>query len=304
MLNGQALLPKFRQSGLTGKVLIWNEMLCEGPVSYPVCSEEFCKQRAAFFTEHFPEVQKDYLQHVMLPLNDLFLLIEQEAELNEITLWFEYDLFCQLNLLAVLSLLFQLEIPQDQIRIISVSEKNGVAANFSDFETEELKELHETAFIISEEQFENYHSLWQLYCSHNHQLLLPFCDRHLSDGPLPARAAIKSHLARFPSAENGLNEIENSLLKMIARTPMAQEELWLHARKQLHHYGFGDVQFRWYLSKLKGLFKEEKSKLQLSKTGQALLSHERYWNHMPHYCWGRCSGDAYQYKGGELHLVP
>jgi len=103
VLNGDAIIPIFRKSEIKGEVVIWREMFCEGPIVEQVASDDFWKNRYAFFENKFGVDKLEYFDKTIkeiLPLRDL-------AIYHEVVLWFEYDLFCQVNLIAVCSFLLQ-----------------------------------------------------------------------------------------------------------------------------------------------------------------------------------------------------
>ena len=99
--NGTHLTNTISQLGIKGEKLTWQEMLCEGPTSEMIDSEEFMNLRKSFFNE-FYDVDLD----IELIKNELDKLNHTE-NYSEIVLWFEYDLFCHINMVAVISLIQQ-----------------------------------------------------------------------------------------------------------------------------------------------------------------------------------------------------
>ena len=49
ILNGDTTLPNLEKSGIKGEVVVWREMLCEGPVHKEVGSDDFWMNRCTFF---------------------------------------------------------------------------------------------------------------------------------------------------------------------------------------------------------------------------------------------------------------
>lgn len=277
--------------------------MCEGPVDYAVCSEDFCKQRAAFLLEFFPDQEIDYISKVIAPLQPLFELVDEEATFDTIYLWFEDDLFCHINLLAVLSLLFQLDLPAEQIGIICVSERKNQKNKLSAYQPDELRDLMAQCLFLSDFELEDFHTLWQLYCSHDHNELWRFYQANLADVALYGVAeSIRAHLSRFPSLYNGLNSLEMQLLTAISQNKHSEEDLIKLQVKTQEQFGFGDLQYRAYLKKMKGLYILEGSHVSISSTGEAILRAERYWEHNPHFVWGRCRGSDFQFDGDRLLL--
>ena len=102
--NGTHLTNTLNQLGIEGEKLTWQEMLCEGPTSEMVYSEEFLNLRKTFFKAFYDvELDTDFIKEELNKLN-------HTENYSEIVLWFEYDLFCHINMVAVISLIQQKKI--------------------------------------------------------------------------------------------------------------------------------------------------------------------------------------------------
>ncbi|MGE7855369.1 AraC family transcriptional regulator [Bacillus sp. NPDC094064] len=100
ILNGQMMYEEFKNEKLMGEsdYAPFNEAMCVNLVTTQVFDEEFIKTRA---TGHNSSVE-DYIKKVIDPLNNLF-----KNKYECIVLWFDEDMFCQMNLLTILSYLEQ-----------------------------------------------------------------------------------------------------------------------------------------------------------------------------------------------------
>ena len=102
--NGNTLTDYLRELDFTEDILTWQEMLCEGPTIPAIDSEAFFELRAEFLKNYYDiEVDTIELQKELSKLDT----VENYTEIN---LWFEYDLFCHINLIGVINLLHQKEI--------------------------------------------------------------------------------------------------------------------------------------------------------------------------------------------------
>src|SRR5210317_2146536 len=99
--NGSILTEKLQELDFHGEFLTWHEMLCEGPTLEHIDTDEFINIRSEFFDKTY-DLEIDTVEFH----NELNKLNSTE-HYNEIILWFEYDLFCHINLVAVISLLQQ-----------------------------------------------------------------------------------------------------------------------------------------------------------------------------------------------------
>lgn len=96
VLPGDAQVEDFRQTGLPGEVLVCREALIEGDISGETL-DEFFSNRADFHGEP----RSDYDVHVASQFRRLI----DVGRADEVNLWFEYDLFCVVNMWFCLSLL-------------------------------------------------------------------------------------------------------------------------------------------------------------------------------------------------------
>src|SRR5688572_17976133 len=94
VLNGDALKENFP---LAGDIIVCREALVDGPVD-ALSFESFFEDRAAFIAESF-DAEKD--SYVNLVRNEFDRLANCNHE-SAIHLWFEHDLFCQVNLWFIL----------------------------------------------------------------------------------------------------------------------------------------------------------------------------------------------------------
>ncbi|MEC5306218.1 AraC family transcriptional regulator [Bacillus thuringiensis] len=100
ILNGQMMYEEFKTEKLMGESYYapFNEAMCVNPATKHVFNEEFIKTRA----EGHNSSVESYKKKVIDPLEKLFA-----KKYKCIVLWFGEDMFCQMNLLALLSYLEQ-----------------------------------------------------------------------------------------------------------------------------------------------------------------------------------------------------
>ncbi|MES5955192.1 AraC family transcriptional regulator [Bacillus fungorum] len=100
ILNGQMMYEEFKAEKLMGEsdYAPFNEAMCVNPATKQVFDEEFIKTRA----EGHNSSIESYTKKVIDPLENLFT-----KKYKCIVLWFGEDMFCQMNLLIILSYLEQ-----------------------------------------------------------------------------------------------------------------------------------------------------------------------------------------------------
>lgn len=98
ILNGQLMYDDFKEAGLMleGDYMPFNEALALGPLDKNVFSQEFFEKRRIYHRLDIWDYEKISLE----PMKKLL-----EVDYESIVLWFGDDLFCQINLLAILAYL-------------------------------------------------------------------------------------------------------------------------------------------------------------------------------------------------------
>ena len=101
VLAGDALAESFKNCAIEGEIIVCRECLVEGDVK-AASLEEFWQTRAAFITNNYGEKEEEYFQNSVSEFEKLKALATSDTEVN---LWFEFELFCQVNLWFCLYLL-------------------------------------------------------------------------------------------------------------------------------------------------------------------------------------------------------
>ena len=109
ILNGDALAGSFADTKLEGEVIVFREALIDGDLggnSLP----EFWQTR----TEYMQVEKNEYYASVV---NEIEKILKAPGN-SEFNLWFEYDLFCQVNLWFLLSIIQNLGIEKKYLQFI------------------------------------------------------------------------------------------------------------------------------------------------------------------------------------------
>ena len=209
------------------------------------------------------------LIHISIAQNKPCLIIFRLNCKNFLTL-----LFCQINMLAVISWL-KTHRRHVQISLIcsGYEDDSDHLYGLNELSDERIRELFETRVALSQNDIEYADYVWQLYCSDN-----PIRLENLSDFDLYQfdylEEAIKTHLHRFPTIKNGLNEIENRVLQVAATTkPRSKKALMGSLLADQGWYGFGDTQYERILKNIRPLF-HSFNPVRLSKKGREILQNK------------------------------
>ncbi|MGB5666748.1 MAG: DUF1835 domain-containing protein [Maribacter sp.] len=265
--NGDNLTDRLKSLQLKGDIITWREMLCEGKTLTNVGSESFWKTRFEFLNKNY-KISKQWF--VEKTLKEYRLLCNHKQE-DQIVLWFEFDLFCQINMLAVISWL-KTHRKYAQISLVCSGDEDETDKMYglNELSDEQLLELFEKRTVLKQDDIEYADYVWQLYCSDNPIRLENLTDfkyfqfDYLSE-------AIKAHLKRFPTIKNGLNEIENHILQLsLDKSPKSKRELLSTVLSDQGVYGFGDTQYERIITTLKPLYTSF-NPVRLSKKGKEIL---------------------------------
>jgi len=265
--NGDSFTERLKGLKLKGDIITWREMLCEGRTETNVGSESFWKTRFEFLHKNYKISKSIFIEKTLKEYRSLC----NHKQQDQIILWFEYDLFCQVNMLAVLSWL-KANRKYAEISLVCSGNEDDTDKLYglSELSDEQLLKLYENKTVLSQNDVEYADYVWQLYCSDNPIRLENLKDfdqfqfEYLSD-------AVKAHLHRFPSIKNGLNALENRVLDLSVSTkPKSRNQLLGILLSNQGNYGFGDTQFDRILTTLKPLYSSF-NPVRLTKKGKEIL---------------------------------
>ena len=247
ILNGQTTLHLFHESGITGETFVWDEILSDGPVLYEVASEEFWQMRRDFVVATFGQGATGYSNLVKN-----FEKVRAFDNYEEVVLWYEYDLFCQVNLIAILSWFYK-QSAHNKVRfsLICVGEEPGYnkLVGLGQLPVRRYPELLENRQSLSESNLRYADTVWSSYTDENPSELAFACVPHPIFQYLGS--AIQAHLERFPD-HTGLGVIEHEILSCISKESLTNVDFLVrHMLQWQEFYGFGDLQYYYYIKAMK-----------------------------------------------------
>jgi len=268
--NGDNFTEKLKTLNLPGDIITWREMLCEGKTETNVGSESFWKTRFDFLNKNYKVSKSIFIEKTLKEYRSLC----NHKKQDEIILWFEYDLFCQINMLAVISWL-KTHRKYAQISLVCSGKEDDSSTLYAlnDLSNDQLQKLYKNKTILTQDDIEFADYVWQLYCSDNPIRLENVSDfsnyqfKYLGD-------SIQAHLHRFPSIKNGLNDMETNILNVaMNHKPGSKGEFISTLLKNQGILGFGDSQYQRALGRLKPLFSSF-NPVRLTQTGKSILKGE------------------------------
>ncbi len=245
--NGDSAAGTAKKSEIPGEHLAWREALVCGPAPGNLSAAEFRQVRA----QHLADAYGAHLEKTVQELQAQEETLARFSDHDEVVLWFEHDLFCQVQLIYLLDRFAQNELGQTRLSLICINEVPGVEGfrGFGELTVEQLAALFPQRREVTQFQLDLGSRAWQAYSSAQAAGLIALVDSDTSALPFLKGALIK-HLQRFPSTDNGLGRIESVGLELIAKGYRNFRSLFPAFGTREPEYGFGDSQFYLELKRL------------------------------------------------------
>lgn len=270
IVNGDSLAEQMQELNLPGELIVWRELLCEGPTIQEINSE-FFKIRKKFLKQAYDISAENYEERFISEIKKLKAL----KDYDKVVLWFEFDLFCHINMLAAINLLSE----KDKSTPISLvcSKKLEGEKEFqplSQLKINELQNHYENSIPLNTEDIEVALLIWELYCGNNPLKLKPQIKVNTNFEYLSS--CIRAHIERFPNSVTGINSLERNVLKLIENHDIKNENHLLgYALQYQGYYGYSDNQMQRLLKKLSIFYKTVGEKLILSEAGELALANKK-----------------------------
>ncbi len=271
--NGDVLTQRLDEMKLVdGDVLIWREMLCEGPTEVEIESESALKKRKEFLKRYYRIPFKDYEAKFVPQLKK----IKNLSDYDEVILWFEYDLFCHINMVAVISLLIRNGINDTPVFLVCSGKVEHEKKLFGLCELSDalLKKHYENKVKLSLDDLELAAHIWTLYCESKPQKIAGQIKNNSSFEYLSI--CLRAHLQRFPNMLTGLNVLEHNILEMVNNYQIKNvKQLMGYALEYQGYYGYGDMQMKRVIARLFQFLEQKKDRLQLSERGLLAMQQKK-----------------------------
>lgn len=233
ILNGDALKKQFPKT-LEGEVIVTRECLVDGNVEGETLDDLF-KTRAHFISQNYAGYNEtDYFEKTIPE----FYKITDIQDNTEINLWFEDDLFCQVNFWFVCSLLNNY---QKNNSIHLIRPKKHSQYGFGGLNTAELIEIYKKRTQIT--KLDEIANLWTCYQKEDLNNILKIAVQLQDRYPFILRA-VKAHIDRIPA--NGNPGRPTIALLEIMKDLKTREFVIVFKEfcKRESIYGFGDLQVK------------------------------------------------------------
>jgi hypothetical protein len=236
--NGDAAGDLLRVSGVGGEVLCWRDVLHDGPVPAGLDLPELSAVRARFIAERGWGAEDDVARE----------FAGRDAALAgcgahaEVVLWFEHDLYDQLQLIQVLDWFAAHRGPR--LSLVCGAEYLGHS------QPARLAERFTQRCPVTTEQRALGAAAWAAFRSPDPAAITALLDGDTLELPYLADALAR-HLEQFPSTANGLSRSEHQALQVIAGGAATLRDAYLASHHALEDpIWLGDASFMAYVEAL------------------------------------------------------
>ncbi len=232
ILNGDALkqqLPK----AIKGEVIIARECLVDGNIDGNNLEELFAT-RAKFISQNYGGTEQVYYEKAVSEFHNM-LEIDDHSDIN---LWFEDDLFCQVNFWFVVHLLMKRNASNS---IFLVRPQTHTQYGFGGLNDSELISNYKNRLSLT--QLDAIASLWESYQNSNTKELTATALELKNKYPF-ILTAVNAHIQRL-STNGNLGRPKDTLIKIMKDIGTKEfKVVFKEFNKREAIYGFGDLQVK------------------------------------------------------------
>ena len=215
--NGSSTTTLIERAGLPGSCSIWADPLHDGPVPAELSDRELMEMRARFLADG-----EHAIPEVIAELERWRAAIDDASSYDELVLWYEHDLFDQLNLIQLLDRIGPAAASARRVSLVSIDSFPGRPdfRGLGELTPEDIASLFDTRRPIVESQLALAARAWSAFRSPDPRAIEALL---LTDTrPLPfLAAALSRHLRELPSTRDGLSRFELSILDLASEEPVS-----------------------------------------------------------------------------------
>jgi len=213
--NGDSVLYLWKKAGLLGTQLAWRDILHEGPVPSGLSLEELSRIRTQFLAQNgygnAIKIGRDFEKRDAT--------IRRAREFDEVVLWFEHDLFDQLHVIQILSMLKEMDLHAGAVQLIQTDQYLGTLS------AEELMALMPKRRSVTAAMLASADRVWRAFIASSATLLQAAAAERYVGLPFLHDALLRL-CEEFPAMESGVSRTEKQLVEAAAKGARRQEDLF------------------------------------------------------------------------------
>ena len=234
--NGDSTTGTIHEAGLPGTLSVWADVLHDGPVPGGLPDDELLPIRAKFLAGGSSAAGEGAGDgdptDVAAALMRWRAAIQDTSAYDELVLWYEHDLFDQLNLIQLLAWLGQRPpegslVSGKRVSLICIGSFPGRDhfKGLGELTPAELAPLLDTRQPVSEAQYALATRAWDAFRASDPRALDALVRGAGTDADMSAlpflEAALRRHLEEYPWTTDGLSRTERHLMQLAGAAPIA-----------------------------------------------------------------------------------
>lgn len=227
--NGDSVLYSWKKGGLVGTQLAWKDVLHEGPVPGSLPLRELSRVRADFLASrgygNAIRIHRDFEKRDAQ--------IQDADSFDEIVLWFEHDLYDQLQLLQILHVLRERNLGAGRVELIHSDQYLGMLT------PDELMALYPKRKFLTDATAAAAARAWEAFTGGDADVLAGCASGKFPGLPF-MRDAFKRLCEEFPSTDNGLSRSQKHILESCAQGARRKEDLFKRSQAREEASFMGD----------------------------------------------------------------
>ena len=221
---------------VAGEILPWRDVLHEGPVRAGLSFDQLSTERARFIAD----CGWGAYDHVLEEFRHRDEVLETSGRHDEVVLWFEHDLYDQLQLMQLLDWFSRHPAAKLSPKLSLVCEAEYLGTMTSG----RIAQLFDARRAVSGRQLEQGRAAWDAFTSED--------PRRLQSGGFDslrfAPAALRRHLEEYPWVADGFSRLERNILEVLDGGALAFKELFGRVKEEPAY--LGDAVLRWHLERM------------------------------------------------------
>ncbi len=210
--NGDVAAEIIFRSRLEGPVLPWRDVLTDGPVPWRGDDAALRQARGSFLADAYDDGEA-----IKTLAERDAILADAAVRSEEVVLWFEHDLYDQLQLIQVLDMLNRIPDRKTEVSLICIDRHPSVERflGLGQLTSEHIEALYPSRIGVNESMFAAASIGWRAFTADNpSELSSATSNQDLA--PLPfLRPALQRWCMEFPWTTDGLSQTERMALTAI-----------------------------------------------------------------------------------------
>jgi len=242
--NGDSAADLIREAGIPGEILPWRDVLHDGPVPRDLSLAELSRVRASYLASagagEFSELAQEFVARDTL--------LERFPDFGQLVLWFEWDIYDQLQLIQILDTIARRVAALDAVDLPPI-EQVSIAGYLGTLPADRFPALYEERNNVTPEMLTLAQAAWRAFTSPDPTDIVALLENG-TDALEFLDGALWRALEELPSTRNGLSRAEHQLLEALAAGSSSFGDVFRYAAEREERVYCGDSSAAAYLERL------------------------------------------------------